>query len=237
MLDDISKYNISQVRVPLSLGSEILIQISNLNLRVRSVLVGMEHEKFILAKIFPRDLVGNFRSESIKESPIEIMYLNEDTVYQFHTKILSAISEPERLYFFDYPKIIEERGLCNKTRHGCFVPAQTMLVNNIVEMVILDFSNEGCLCAIDTATDKGSKLYMEIQVDKRIEIIVNFPVTNESLKLPGIIRNISKEDDRIKVGILFDGADPAVMAKVADFVSIVQTVQVSTQKPVVSESP
>ena len=228
MLDDISNYNISQVRIPLTLGSEILLQISNLNLRVRSILVGMEHENYILAKIFPRDLVGNFRSESIKESPIEIMYLHEDTVYHFHTQILNVVSEPARLYFFAYPKVIEERGLCNKTRHGCFVPAQTMLENKILEMAILDFSNEGCLCSIDTTVEKGNKLYREIQVDKRMDIIVNFPITNEALKLPGIIRNISKEDDRIKVGIMFDGVDQAIMDKVSDFVSIVQTVQVVT---------
>lgn len=217
--------------IPLGIGSEILIEIANMNLRIRSTLVGLEHGNYILAKIYQKDLVGNFRSESIKDSPIEVMYLHDDIVYVFQTSILNIVSEPSRLFFFKYPDKIEERGLCNKTRHGCFVPAQTMLLNNIVEMVILDFSNDGCLCAIDVTAEKGNKFYRKIQVDKKIEIVVNFPVTNESLKLPGIIRNISKDVDRIKLGIMFHGVDPVVKAKVADFVAIVQTVQVHPSKP------
>lgn len=214
--------NNTRPRLPIRLGSEILIEISNLNLRIKSVLVGMEHCQYILAKIFQKDLIGNFRSEMVKESPIRIMYLHNDIVYRFETAILNVVSKPARLFFFDYPKKIEKLGLRKKNRHACTVPAQTMLGNDIVEMVILDLNNDGCLCDIKTDTEKGKKLYGQMQVNKKIDIIVHSPITNERMDLAGIIRNISKDVDRIKLGIMFDAVEPAARKKVADFVAAVQ---------------
>lgn len=228
-MDTKTNYNNYHPFIPIPIGFELLIQIPSLNLRIKSVLIGMEHDHYIIAKIFNKDLIGNLRSPTLQNSDIEVMYLHKDIIYHFDTKILNLVTTPARLLILEYPKMIESRGLCIKTRHGCFIPAQTMLENHIIEMSIVDLSNEGCLCVIDTNVEKGKKIYRQIQVQKKIEILVTIPETNERLKLPGIIRNISKDDSGIKIGVMFSNIDSSVQKKIADFVDIVQAVQMSQE--------
>ena len=67
--------------IPLALGYELLIEILELNLRIKNHLVGLEKGSFILTKISANDLLGIFRSESIKKSDIHLSYVYENEVY------------------------------------------------------------------------------------------------------------------------------------------------------------
>lgn len=215
-----------QPLVQINAGSDLLIEIPEMNLRIKSLMVGIDHDEFVLAKLSPNDLGDDFRSEEIEEKPVTIMYRYGDVVYRFKTTLLNEVTEPARLFFFRYPEEVDELGARNKTRHACHVPAQTMFGNDIVDMDILDLSKEGCLCAIKTHSKKDDEPFFEqMQVDIKVDILVNFPVTNEPLNLSGKIRNISRGIDKVKLGIVFDEANPAVKSKVADFLAVVQETQ------------
>ena len=227
----------SQGLIPIGAGSEIIIEISDLNLRIKSKLLGVEQNQYFIGKVFEGDLVGDFGSEAIKEHPIVVAYRSKDVIYQFNTRILNMVSDPARLLFLEYPKEVEERG-ARKKRFDCNIPAQTMIGNEIVDVELIDFSKEGCQCIIekrDAELDK--KRYEQIVVDMKIDILVNSPVTNQALKLPGIIRNISKKGSIsistggivIKLGIVFDEIEmnPAVKQKIADFLDNIQKTPVT----------
>src|SRR3972149_1160646 len=93
--------------LPISLGSELLIEVPDKNLRVRNSFVGMEKGQFILAKIASNDLIGTFRSESIRAGELQISYLHDNTVYGFRAGVLNIVSSPARLFFLAYPRKIE----------------------------------------------------------------------------------------------------------------------------------
>ncbi len=178
--------------IPLAMESEMLIEILDLNLRIKSKYVGVEEGQFVIVKIFDEDLTGDFNSETIKEHPVTAIFKDNEIVCRFEARILNVVSEPARLLFLEYPKDIEKRGP-RKKRHVCQIPAQTMLGNEIVDIDIIDLSSDGCLCTIaKTDFEKDKKRAEHMIVGKKADILVNFPVTNEALSLPGIIRNSSK---------------------------------------------
>ncbi len=219
-------------RLPIGVGSEILVEFVNLNLRIKSVLVGLDHDQFILAKIFQNDLIGTFRSEAIRVTPVIVRYLYKGIVYGFNTETINIVSAPEKLLFFKYPKKIDESRPLASDRHECRLPGVTMLGNEIVEMLVVDISKDGCLCVIKTAGVKGDALYKLIQVNKPIEVKMQLPgeggktpsggnaPAQDKLTVMGRVRNMSKGADRITVGVMFDDAGPEVKAKIGAFIAL-----------------
>lgn len=206
--------------LPLQLGSELLIEFVSLNLRIKSVLKGIDEDQFILAKLSPNDLIGTFRSDTVKESPIVIRYLYKGSVYSFDTKVQNILSTPAKLIFFEYPKKVLEAGKVTE-RYECILPALTMLGNDIVEMVIVDLSRDGCQSVIKTSFSRNEALYKLIEVNRTIELKFQLPGVDTKFSLKGRIRNMSKEADRITLGIMFEQVLPEVKARISNFISLI----------------
>ncbi len=196
--------------LPITLGYELLIEIPDLEARVKSLVVGMEHDKYIIAKIPTNDLIGVFNREEITKSHVTVMYRYKGAVYSFGTTIQNVVNFPDRLLFLKYPREVNEHCIPEKIRHKCNLPCQTMLGNDIVEMVIVDISQNGCQCEMKTVGEDDKGIYELIRVDYRIDIMARFPGFEERYDLSGIVRNVSKETDKIRFGIMFDQMPPAV---------------------------
>ncbi len=114
--------------IHIPLGSELLAEISKMNLRFKFSLVGMEKGQFIVAKVYPNDLLGTFRSEAIKESNISLSFLQGDTVYEFSSEVLNVVTHPAKMFFMTYPRKIEETKVRRSIRYDCTIPAMTIEV-------------------------------------------------------------------------------------------------------------
>ncbi|MDP2689241.1 MAG: PilZ domain-containing protein [Deltaproteobacteria bacterium] len=207
--------------LPITLGVELLVEITNLKLRIKSLMVGMEHGRYIIVKISPQDLIGNFRSEAVLESPMIIRYLYNGTVYGFKSKVLNVVSQPAKLFFVTYPEKIEEFSVRNRSRYECVLPASTMFGNNIVDMIIVDISREGCQAMIKVPGPQRDALYDLIQVNKRIEMKVQFPGSDGKYDLVGIIRNVGKETEKIILGVLFEELPQAAKERLGKFIELI----------------
>lgn len=204
---------------PASLGAGLLIEISKLDLRLKSVLVGFEKNSFLLVKLFPDDLVGTFRSESVLKSPIIVKFRHRGAVYGFDTEILNIVSNPCRLMFIGFPKKIEEFKVSPDLRRECVLPAMIMLNNEIIDMVIVDMSRQGCQCVIETSGTKGETLQELMHINTVLELLVHFPETRERLKLAGRVRNIGNDLGKISIGMMFEGLSPETSAKIEGFIT------------------
>ncbi len=209
------------VHLPITIGSEMLIEIVNLNLRIKSVLIGIDEGLFILARLSFNDLMGTFRSEAVRESPVNVKYMHKGVVYGFKAEILNMVSSPSKLMFVSYPKAIEEQKGNAASRHECILPAVTMFGNELIEMVIVDISKEGCQCAIKASVPKNESLFGLIQVNKSIDIKAQFPGAADKIALVGKIRNISKDTDKIVVGVMFEEMPQDVKARLEKFTSLI----------------
>ena len=205
----------------MALGTELIAEVVNLNLRIRSVLAGTDGGRFLLIKLSSQDLMGTFRSETVMKSPVIVKFQHKDTVYSFNSEVLNIISNPCKLMFLAYPMKIEEFKVRPDSRHECALPAMAMLDNEILELVIVDISKDGCQCAIKASGAKGDALSGRIHVNTDLDIRAQFPGTEEKFRFTGKVRNIGKDVDRIKIGVLFEKISPEVRMKIGDFIAAI----------------
>ncbi|TAN62981.1 PilZ domain-containing protein [bacterium] len=207
--------------LPVPLGTELLIEIMKLNLRIKNSLVGMEKGEFVLTKTSASDLVGTFRSDSVRDSEINISYFHDSTVYGFKSSVLNVVSSPSRLFFLAYPKKIEEIRMRHSMRYECILPATTMIGNEIVSMVIIDISADGCQCIIKTSIAKKDALSKLIQLNRMIEMMVVFPGAERKCRIRGKIRTMGQDLDKIKIGVHFDDMLPDAKSEFDCFIALV----------------
>ncbi|MFQ5441801.1 MAG: flagellar brake protein [Thermodesulfobacteriota bacterium] len=205
--------------LPITLGYELLIEIPDLEARIKSQVAGLEHGKYIIVKIPTNDLIGVFNREEVTKSPVTVMYRYKGCVYRFGTTIQKVVNFPDRLLFLKYPREVVEHCVPEKIRHKCNLPCQTMLGNDIVEMAIVDISQNGCLCVIKTEWEDDQGLYELIRVDTKIDIMAQFPGSEKRYDLTGIVRNVSKDVDNIHLGVIFGQMPPDVKDRVADYIA------------------
>lgn len=209
-----------RLQLPITLDAELLLEIIDLKLRIKSLLVGMEHEQYLVIKIYPNDLIGTFRSEVVKESPIIIRYFYKGAVYGFRANILNIVSIPAKLFFVTYPEKFEEIKILDTSRFECILPASTMFGNEIVDMTVVDISKEGCLCIIKMSQEKNDKLYGLLRINQKVDLMVQFPGTAGKSDLSGKIRNMSKGTEKIMFGVIFEEMTSDVRTKLDHLISL-----------------
>ncbi|MBI4949157.1 MAG: PilZ domain-containing protein [Deltaproteobacteria bacterium] len=208
--------SLSLPAIPVDLGAEVLLEILKFNLRIKSMFVGMEFGQYLIVRLSPNDLIGTFRSEMMRDSPVIFRFLHKGVVYGFDTEIQNIVSAPAKIVFLKYPKMIVESKTVTTERHSCNIPGMTMFGNEFVDLSVIDISPEGCRAIIMSVKEA---LYGLIQVNKIIEIKLQLPRTNESFALKGKIRNLSKDTDRITVGVQFDEMTGEARGKLTQFIS------------------
>jgi len=87
----------------------------------------------------------------------------------------------------------------------------------LIEMTVIDISEDGCLCAVK-ASPSDKALYESAQVNKQIELKVQLPGAGRA-DLGGMIKNVSKDDGKIHLGIKFEDITPAVRGKLQGFLA------------------
>lgn len=208
----------SYIHLPITLDSELIIELVNLKQAIKCSVIGLEKGKYVIIKIAPNDLIGNFASDLVRETPMVIKYQHNGVVYGFKAKVLNVVPVPARLFFVSYPDKVEEFHVLSSSRYACSLPAVAMFGYQLIEMTVIDISEDGCLCAVK-ASPAEKALYDSAQVNKRIELKVQLPGAAGRADLVGKIRNVSKDDDRIHLGIKFEDMSPAVKGKLLGLLS------------------
>ncbi len=208
--------------LPIDMGTELIIEIVNLGLRVKGALVGLEYGSYVIVRISPKDLVGSFRSEDVLESVIIIRYLFKGSVYGFKTTIINTVSSPARMLFTRYPDKIEGMNIRANKRYSCILPMQATLGDETYDGVMLDICMNGGRCVIKKppATDMDG-LYRAIDANKTTGIKLNLPGVDRPLDIKASVRNISKDNDRVSFGASFDSMPQQDSSSLQMFISLI----------------
>lgn len=207
--------------LPVAVGTPLLLDVVNIETRVKCELIGISSKDFLILRLCQADLAGNFRSMGVLESKIVIRYMYDGTVYGFETRVLNAVASPTRMLFVKYPEMIEEFNARTETRYGCILPAGVSVGEgeDEVEAVIVDISRSGCRCAV-----KGDDPPEAVEMDAPVTLKVQLPGVSEKATLKGKVRNISRDENRLTLGVQFDEMPEYVKASFEDFISLMESV-------------
>lgn len=208
--------------LPIDMGTELIIEIVNLGLRVKGVLVGFEYGSYVIVRLSPRDLVGSFRSEEVLASVIIIRYLFKGSVYGFKTSIINTVSSPARMLFTRYPDKIEGMNIRANRRYSCILPVRATLGDDTYDGVIVDICMDGGRCVIrKPQTSDMDGLYRAIDANKAAGIKLNLPGVDRPLDIKASIRNISKDNDRVSFGASFGEMAQQDRSSLQTFISLI----------------
>ncbi len=205
--------------IPVAVGTVLHVEIVDLKLRHKSVLIGIENGRYLIAKLPNNDLSGSVRLQRAIRSQIIIKYVYNGFVYGFKTKVLNIISIPARLLFVAYPEEIEELSIRCDPRYECVLPVEIKIGDDVIEMVIVDISKTGCGCVIKTdAVENKKQMFESLNMDTKIDLKAQLPGTEPKLGLAGKIMHIYKDDHTITLGVLFEEMEPGVKTEFDKFI-------------------
>ncbi len=211
--------------MPISVGTELLIEIADLKLRLKSELIGIEDDEYLIVKLSHHDSGGGFKDKTIEQSPLVIRYVYKGSVYGFKATVLNIISKPAKLIFVSYPERIEECNVRTSPRYDCVLPAAATIGDASTELIITDISKNGCRCVIMTSMVKNkAKLYDTINMNSELELKVEFPGMEDKMILSGAVKNINKDEEEIMFGLSFAKMDAKAKVNFNKFIRLISSV-------------
>lgn len=182
------------VRIFLELGTSLQLEVKETALSLKSEMVGMEVDKYLIAKVYQ---MSDEQKDLIKKNEVIVKYLHKNSVFGFQSNIISIISEPESIVFLEYPKEINNYEVRANKRIPCFLPAKLEIEYNTVEGVIVDINTTGCCCVI-----KDFKILSEQTLDNVTIHLQNSKLEYDFTML-GKVRSIRHNKDELYIGIIF----------------------------------
>ena len=128
-VEHIPLYDLSRLgkSVFLPVGTPLQIEIGDVSLKMSSLSVGCVPEKCLIIKYPATGGFGPVSSKLFKGNRITVRYISNGSAFGFQSELLGVSSDPVRLLFLGYPKLIARHPLRASKRVGCFLPADLVI--------------------------------------------------------------------------------------------------------------
>jgi len=183
-------------------GMGMPIEIEGVHTNVRSHLVGIEYDRFLILAMPETKIPGGISYKFAPGKFIVVRYLHRGTVYGFESQVIEVITRPAPLIFLRCPRILESHDIRERRRVDCYLPAAIAVGARSLETVVTDLSATGCRCRLKVAALAGAEIDLGaipdtlsitlLQVDDEPEFILN-----------AIVRNRHQDKDKIELGLAF----------------------------------
>lgn len=177
------------------IGTPILLQFETLAKKMKSVLVGMESNKYLILRLSDPVRISKLRPGM----PVILRYVYAGEAYGFKGSVWETVNDPP-LIVCTYPREGEKLSLRCELRLECFLPASVEVGERRTRCVMADVSYRGCRISIK---DDGTDGLPFVQMDEPILLSAHLPGRNEVVRLPGRVRNVEKTGDGSYLGVQF----------------------------------
>ena len=205
-------------RLSLELGGVLLLQFQGLEDRFKATFVGMETGAFLIV----RTPASPFLKEHLLSgNHVTVRFVHLGNAFGFRSSVLSHSASPVPLLFLSYPQQIETLNLRKAKRLECFIPASARIGDGGLAGLITDISTDGCRFSF-----KLPKGRQEVPMEVEDELTLSFPLLGMEGEqvFHGLIMNLSRDPEKISLGVRFDKITPEVagnieayLRRVADF--------------------
>jgi CheY-like chemotaxis protein/c-di-GMP-binding flagellar brake protein YcgR len=214
----LSHVSIVGTRIALDIGSRVKLEINGISADMVSIVVGMLQDRlFIVTTPTPHEAVH----EAIETSRrIVVRYIHAGKVCMFKSQVLRSVEEPCHLLFLDYPQVIHYHELRKTKRLTIFIPCTIGLIDGtILYGVLVDLSNGGTLCAIKLKDGASSP---RIDLGDEVQLRCLLPGLKEEQEMTGLIRNIKKSKQELRIGIEFRRLQSHLRETIARYLSSIE---------------
>ena len=209
----LSHVSVVGTRIALDIGSRVKLEISGISTDMVSVVVGMLQDRlFIVTTPTPHDAVH----EAIEASRrIVVRYIHAGKVCMFKSQVLRMIEEPCHLLLLDYPQVIHYHELRKTKRTNIFIPCTIDFRDDtILYGVLVDLSNGGTLCVIRL---KEGIPPPQTDIGDEVQLRCLLPGLKEEQEIGGVIRNIKKNKQELRIGIEFRSLQPYLLETISHY--------------------
>jgi c-di-GMP-binding flagellar brake protein YcgR len=195
VVDEFGSSNRLEVDVPTSL----VIQIDGVEGYLKTKLVGMEPENFLIIASPRANLTVRDRLTS--GNSVVISYLHRGSLFSFQSHVLNVIDTPYKLIFISYPKIISRKELRKTERVDCYLTGLAKIKDKELKGIIVDISNNGCRLVIR----KDGTGARKINADPGDNLLLSISGGAEdgSIDFSCVVRNKKDDTQMISLGLEF----------------------------------
>lgn len=216
---DTGKYDLLTTgkRISLDIGTKIHLEIEGVVIPLESYMVGMEPDNYIILKT-PRPY-PTIKQKLYQGNQCIVKYIFQGTVFAFQTKIIDSISQPFRLLFLEYPKIIQHHDLRDYKRIDCVIPAKIVVKDEEKMAAVVDVSKRGCRVQIQIYP---GDLVPAIVINDEVVLWAKFPGVEGDLEIHGRVRNIRKSRHEMVLGVVYLEISLDAQQKIAKYLASVE---------------
>lgn len=198
-------------RLNIELGNHLLIQMPDEDVAVKSALIGLEPQQYLIVRI-PKGADIQDHLNNVKQ--LSVTYVSLGTTYGFEAKVLGTTSSPVKLLFLSYPDVVVEQDQRESPRVSCHIPASATINQTPLNGIITDMSHIGCRFVVRIPA-KITPYQVRILTDVHLSFALHG--IDGSEELLGVVRNTSIDRFRIALGIEFEKLTPDMSAKIKDY--------------------
>ncbi|MEJ2134832.1 MAG: DUF4388 domain-containing protein [Desulfofustis sp.] len=217
---DLKQFTPASHSIEAEIGAKLKLEIDQCESPLMSSLVGIVPGQCIIATVpqGDEDVTNLFK----KDQEVVVRYLNLGKLCLFKTRLQNLIAEPHNLLFLDFPSVIFYHELRKEKRVKIFVPS-ILKAGEDYEFysVINDLSILGCLCKIKA---KLNSPFPDFNIGDVVMINCLLPGLDENKPVQGIVRNLKKSGDQLRLGIQFDNPPEKVKEAIGNYLNILQNV-------------
>ena len=200
------------MRLNVEIGGQLMLQVEGIEARVKSFLVGMEPNGYLIVRVPSIHEVENQLSEG---GELIVRYLYSGNVYGFQSKVLGSITKPHPLTFLSYPENVETSNLRSRARINCYIPASAVVHKNMFSGMVTDISTKGVRF---TARVLNRPDQQQMKLGDNSKLSFSIPGMGGMHDFQGEIRNIMQGKQRISMGIEFKGMDEEIVDKIDAYI-------------------
>lgn len=201
----------------MDVGTKLEIQFKGGGTQLTSELTGVEDDKYLMIKWPTVDPKVDASNLIRKGNTVFVKYLHEGVEFSFQSHILEVISNPAKLIFIKYPENTEVNVLREHRRIDCYLPASVRIADNKIKGAIANISKIGVLFVAEIPADDNT--INQLETSNEIGLTFQLPGVQRELTMTAKLRNITKDKDKVRIGIVYGKMDVEIQTKLFDFLS------------------
>lgn len=201
----------------MDVGTKLEIQFKGGGTQLTSELTGVEDDKYLMIKWPTVDPKVDASNLIRKGNTVFVKYLHEGVKFSFQSHILEVISNPAKLIFIKYPENTEVNVLREHRRIDCYMPASVRIADNKIKGAITNISKIGVLFVAEIPADDNT--INQLEKSNEIGLTFQLPGVQRELTMTGKLRNITKDKDKVCIGIEYGKMDVEIQTKLFGFLS------------------